>query len=219
MVLISDRHLAVILYNSLPPPNKCLEYLKDFSACKITDTRSLLSQESGRNPLDHNTLGCRDALYFQMQSYIIIFYWANEKSFIVNRKMLNQGFGVFPIVLIWPFSLSSISQNNWVYCEFGWDAVVCKKIGEGYVVKFLKRAVFWSYKVWLKSIWKNKKRGAWHLSFFILRKGGDSNPWSAVNAYSLSRRASSTTRAPFLSLDPVRSVVFMTVTGKRLQKY
>ena len=33
------------------------------------------------------------------------------------------------------------------------------------------------------------------------RKGGDSNPWSAFNAYSLSRRASSTTRAPFRELN------------------
>ena len=32
---------------------------------------------------------------------------------------------------------------------------------------------------------------------FVLRKGRDSNPRSAFNAYSLSRRASSTTRAPF----------------------
>ena len=34
---------------------------------------------------------------------------------------------------------------------------------------------------------------------WVLRKGRDSNPWSAFDAYSLSRRASSTTPAPFRS--------------------
>ncbi len=35
------------------------------------------------------------------------------------------------------------------------------------------------------------------LVMFSLRKEGDSNPRSAFDAYTLSRRASSTTRAPF----------------------
>ena len=47
------------------------------------------------------------------------------------------------------------------------------------------------------------KKGSWIIIIhdpLIMRKERDSNPWNALGVYTLSRRASSTTRASFLAL-------------------
>ena len=52
----------------------------------------------------------------------------------------------------------------------------------------------------------------------LMRREGDSNPRNALGVYTLSRRASSTTRAPFLVLKRCKATIFIWKSGTFHQK-
>ena len=52
------------------------------------------------------------------------------------------------------------------------------------------------------------------ISEYLKRRKGDSNPRNALDVYTLSRRASSTTRAFLLSICDCKIIFFPVITGK-----